>query len=61
MPQTQQYQGKTVTVVRTAVQGDPSFDANKDQASSRTPTALRPRFFAALFLDRDVVGLESTA
>ena len=31
MPQTQQYQGKTVTVVRTAVQGDPSFDANKDQ------------------------------
>jgi len=25
------YQGKVVTVVRDAKQGDPSFDANKDQ------------------------------
>ena len=26
-----QYQGKPVTVLRTAVKGDPNFDATKDQ------------------------------
>jgi hypothetical protein len=30
-PMTQQYQGNTVTMTRAAKQGDPNFDAAKDQ------------------------------
>ena len=40
------YQGKTVTILRDAKQGDPSFDASKDQviirdANGNEQTVLR--------------------